>query len=98
MARSKDDPHNPWLYDPSLAAAIAIAHIYLLTTVIQIFQASHYRTRFCIPLIIGGAWETIGYILRAAGARTEGSVGLYALQLTLVVLAPACKFPFLTPN
>lgn len=91
MARSDADPQNPWLYNPSLAAAIVIAHVYFLTTAVHIFQATHYRTRFCIPLIIGGLWETLGYAIRAAGSRNEESVALYALQLTLVVLAPACK-------
>ncbi len=93
MPRSKADPQNPWLYDPSLAAAIIISHVYFMTTVVHIFQASHYRILFCIPLIIGGVWETVGYAIRAAGTRNEESVALYATQLTLVVLAPACRSP-----
>ena len=91
MPRSANDPQNPWLYDPSLAAAIIIAHVYFMTTIIHIFQAAHYQTRFCIPLIIGGVWETVGYAIRAASTRNEESIALYATQLTLVVLAPACK-------
>ncbi|KAE9366362.1 RTA1-domain-containing protein [Stipitochalara longipes BDJ] len=89
MARSEEDPQNPWLYDPSYAAAIVVAWVYFLTTAIHSFQAAVYKTRFCIPLIIGGIWETLGYTIRAVGAKKEESVALYAVQLTLVVLAPA---------
>jgi hypothetical protein len=96
MARSQQDLQNPWLYNPSLAAAIAVLHVYFLTTAIHVFQAIHYRTRFCIVLIIGGVWETVGYGLRAAGTQNEESIGLYASQLTLIVLAPACKCPNLS--
>lgn len=96
MPRSEADPSNPWLYKPSLVAAIIIAHIYLITTLIHIFQAAHYSTRFCIPLIIGGLWETVGYVIRAASTRTENSLALYATQLTLIVLAPACKYRLAT--
>lgn len=91
MARSPEDPKNPWLYNPSLAAAAVIAHIYLLTTAVHIFQAHRCKARYCIPLIIGGAWETIGYGIRGAATRNEHSVGLYATQQTLIVLAPACE-------
>lgn len=94
MARSAQDPNNPWLYNPSLAAAIIIAHVYLMTTAIHIFQAFHYRARLCITLIVGGAWETMGYTIRAVSTRHEESIGLYAAQLTLIVLAPVCKLHF----
>ncbi|KAL3420633.1 RTA1 domain protein [Phlyctema vagabunda] len=66
-----------------------ISHVYGITTIIHIFQAANSRTRFCLPLIIGGVWETAGYAIRAAGTKHEDSVGLYATQLTLIVLAPA---------
>jgi hypothetical protein len=91
MARSSEDPDNPWPYNPSLVAAILISHVYLLTTAVHIFQAFHYQARFCAVLIVGGAWEALGYALRAVSTRHEESVGLYAGQLTLIVLAPACK-------
>jgi len=48
-------------------------------TAVHVFQAFHYRARFCIILIIGGAWETIGYALQAAGTPNEESIGLYAI-------------------
>lgn len=96
MARFQQDPQNLWLYNPSLAAALFITHVYFLTTAVHVFQAFHYRARFCIPLLIGGVWETIGYALRAAGSQNEDSLGLSATQLTLIVLAPACKCPNLS--
>jgi len=67
-----------------------------MTTAIHVFQAIHYRTRFCITLIIGGVWETVGYAIRVASTRNEDSVGLYATQMTLVVLEPACKSPMVS--
>lgn len=94
MPRSVEDPENPWLYSPSLVAAIMVAHVYFITTLVHVFQAIHYRARFCIPLLVGGLRETVGYAVRAAGTKYEQSIALYATQLTLVVLAPACKNPF----
>ncbi|KAE9367823.1 RTA1-domain-containing protein [Stipitochalara longipes BDJ] len=63
---------------------------------VHVFQPFHYRARFCIVLIIGGAWETIGYALRAAGSRNEESLAPYATQLTLIVLTPAFVAAFTT--
>jgi len=92
MARSTQDPQNPWLYNPSLVAAILVMHVYLITTAVHIYQSVQYRSRFCIVLIIGGAWETLGYLLRAVSTHHQESIGIYAGQLTLIVLAPACEF------
>ncbi len=41
-------------YDPSLTAAIIFIHLFTLTTVLHIYQATRTRTLFMIPLIIGG--------------------------------------------
>ncbi|KAF8865051.1 hypothetical protein BDZ45DRAFT_471782 [Acephala macrosclerotiorum] len=94
MARSSQDPNNPWFYNPSLAAAIIIARIYLMTTAFHIFQAFHYRTRLCITLVVGGVWETMRYTIRAVSAQHEESIALYATQLSLIVLAPVFAAAF----
>ena len=91
MARSAGD-RNLWLYDPSLIAAIIFSHLFMVTTIVHVWQSVHYRARFCVPLILGGIWEAVGYAIRAASTQKEDSVGLYATQLTLIILAPACEF------
>jgi hypothetical protein len=98
MSRPQQDPDNPWLCKPSLVVAIIVSHLYIVTTGVRLFQAITYRARVCIPIIIGGAWEALGYILRAIGTRHENSVGLYATQFTLIVLATACKPQVLSQN
>jgi hypothetical protein len=81
-----------WIYDPSFDAAVTIASIYLTTSAIHILQAFIYRSRFCSVLVIGGIWEILGYSLRADGTKLPASTVLYATQLALIVLAPACEF------
>jgi hypothetical protein len=80
-----------WIYDPSFNAAVTVALVYLTSSAIHILQAFIYRSRFCIVLVIGGIWEILGYCLRAASTKHSDSTVLYATQLALVVLAPACE-------
>ena len=41
-------------YKPSLGAAAFFAVLFILTTTLHIVQAIRTRTRFIIPLIVGG--------------------------------------------
>jgi hypothetical protein len=82
-----------WIYDPSFNAAVTVSLIYLTTSTIHILQAFIYRSFFfCSVLVIGGIWGILGYFLRAASTKHSDSTILYATQLALIVLAPACEF------
>lgn len=86
---------SPWKYSPSVAAGIAFASIYGILSIIHIYQFIRYNKHlYCIPLIIGGLWETGGYAVRAYANQNLGSIAVYAAQSILIVLAPACKPAF----
>jgi hypothetical protein len=86
-------PPTLWIYNTSFDAAATVASIYLTTSAIHILQAFIYRSRFGSVLVICGICEILGYSLHAASARLRDSTVLYATQLALIVLAPACEFP-----
>ncbi|PWW78070.1 RTA1-domain-containing protein [Tuber magnatum] len=85
-------------YDPSKAAAILFALLYGITTLLHIIQMCLTRKWYCSALIMGGLWETTGYILRIFSVDNPNSEGYYSPMLTLIVLAPAwiAAFDYMT--
>lgn len=60
-------------YDPSMAAAVLFIILFLLTTALHFYQMIRTRTWFMTAFCIGGLFELVGYIGRAASAsQTSG--------------------------
>lgn len=76
-------------YDPSLAAALLFAVIFLATTGMHVFQMIKFRTWYWIPFVVGGSFEFLGYGFRSLSARDKGALGPYIGQSLLLLLAPA---------
>ncbi|KAL3491128.1 RTA1 like protein [Aspergillus germanicus] len=78
-------------YGPSFAAAICFAIAFGISAALHIWQAHRYGTRFMIAFIIGAILECLGYVARMINAKQtpDYSVGPYALQSLLLLLAPA---------
>ncbi|RAK79658.1 RTA1 domain-containing protein [Aspergillus fijiensis CBS 313.89] len=78
-------------YDPSYAAAVIFTIGFLITGVGHIWQATRSGSRFMTPFIIGIAFETLGYALRAVSAKQtpNWSVAPYAGQSLLLLLGPS---------
>ncbi|KIX03222.1 uncharacterized protein Z518_06774 [Rhinocladiella mackenziei CBS 650.93] len=81
-------PDDLWAYCPSFGAAILFTILFGLTTCTHIVQAFIYRKPFAIVLIMGGLWETGGYIARIYSIENQLNSGIYTAQLLLILLAP----------
>ncbi|TKA79605.1 hypothetical protein B0A55_03361 [Friedmanniomyces simplex] len=79
-------------YAPSMGAAILFIILFGLATSLHFAQMIRSRTWFMIPFVIGGVFETIGYVGRALSAsQSPGAytLGPYIIQNLLTLVAPA---------
>ncbi|KAF2199239.1 RTA1-domain-containing protein [Delitschia confertaspora ATCC 74209] len=86
MAREK---YYLYRYEPSLVAAVIFVVLFGISTILHIFQAWRSKSRFLIPFIIGGLFETIGYIGRILSSHDRESLSPFILQTLLILLGPA---------
>ncbi|GLA26010.1 RTA1-domain-containing protein [Aspergillus phoenicis ATCC 13157] len=77
-----------WDYVPSIAASIIFFLIYLALTLFHVWKAWITRARFCIPFIIGGFFEVIGFAVRAACTNATANLILYILQSVFILIGP----------
>lgn len=77
-----------WPYTPSIAAGIIATLVFLALTSVHTWRLVRNRTWFCIPFVIGGLCETIGYAARAAAHNDTDSKTPYIIQSTLILVAP----------
>ncbi|KAH8692376.1 RTA1 like protein-domain-containing protein [Talaromyces proteolyticus] len=91
MASSETSQWKAYNYNPSLAAAVVFIVLFLIVSIIHVFYLIRTRTLFFIPFIIGGLFETVGYIGRAMSAQQSPNwaLGPYIMQSTLTLVAPA---------
>ncbi|TKA26840.1 hypothetical protein B0A50_04286 [Salinomyces thailandicus] len=78
-------------YVPSIAAAIVFAILFGASTAMHTYQMFKTKTWFLVPFLIGGIFETIGYIARSV-SHTEApdyTLGPYIVQTILLLVAPA---------
>ncbi|CAI7654469.1 unnamed protein product [Penicillium pancosmium] len=78
-------------YNPSMGAAILFIILFGVTTIMHTWRLFSTRTWFFIPMMIGGYFETVGYIGRAMSANQSPNwtTGPYIIQSTLLLIAPA---------
>ena len=77
-----------WHYTPSIAAAVIFAILFSALTSYHMYLLIKRRTWFCIPFLVGGALEVIGYVARAAAHSNTDSVTIYTIQSLCLLLAP----------
>lgn len=81
-----------YYYQPLMAAAITFIVLFGLATLLHSFQMVKQRTWFMIPFVIGGIFETVGYVGRALSShQNPGPYTLtpYIIQSLLLLVAPA---------
>lgn len=81
-----------YYYEPSMVAAAIFVAVFGLSTLLHLFQMFKTRTWFLIPFVIGGVFETIGYVGRIGSALENPgpySQGPYIIQAVLILVAPA---------
>ncbi|CAG5156704.1 uncharacterized protein ALTATR162_LOCUS4501 [Alternaria atra] len=76
-------------YTPTLAGAVVFVLLFGCTTIYHGWQAFRKRSWFMIPIIIGGIFETIGYIGRALSHSDREALGPHVIQTLLLLLGPA---------
>ncbi|GFN20335.1 RTA1 domain-containing protein [Aspergillus tubingensis] len=77
-----------WEYVPSIAASVIFLLLFLAPTLFHVWKAWKTHARFCIPFILGGVFEVIGYAFRAACTNATANLILYILQSVLILLGP----------
>ncbi|EEP79209.1 predicted protein [Uncinocarpus reesii 1704] len=86
---------NIYFYDPSLPASILFTILYFFPAVFLFYTViigprtgKYGHAGYFIPLCIGAAMEVLAYAIRCASVEQPGSIPLYALSSSLVVIAP----------
>ncbi|VUC33688.1 unnamed protein product [Clonostachys rosea] len=80
---------NLWAYNPSPAAAITFLILFTVATLWHVVLLFTRKTWYFIPLVIGGALEIVGYLLRYLGSRDLESLVFFILQTLAILVAPA---------
>ncbi|CAI9634032.1 unnamed protein product [Alternaria burnsii] len=76
-------------YTPTLAGVVIFVLLFECTTIYHAWQTCRKRSWFMVPIIIGGIFETIGYIGRALSHNDREALGPYVIQTLLLLLGPA---------
>ncbi|KAH8888946.1 RTA1 like protein, partial [Thozetella sp. PMI_491] len=77
-----------WHYVPSLAGAILFITLFVLATVTHAYKLWKTRQWFCIPFVVGGVMEAIGFIGRAVASKETDQLLPYIIQSVLLLLPP----------
>ncbi|KAF2121385.1 RTA1 like protein-domain-containing protein [Lophiotrema nucula] len=80
---------NPYIYDPSVPAAIIGAIIFPAISLFLIYQYFRYRSYFFWCAIIGVGMYTIGFICRIISATDELEDLSFLISFLMVLLAPS---------
>ncbi|KAI9374118.1 RTA1 like protein-domain-containing protein [Aspergillus egyptiacus] len=84
---------SPWVdfyphYNPSFTAGYAFTAIFGLATLVHIVLTIPYKAAYFIPFILGGICSTFGYQGRARSHDATTSIGPWAQQQILLLVAP----------
>lgn len=72
-----------------MAAAAIFTVLFAISTVLHCVQSIQKRAWFMTPFIIGGFFETVGYIGRISSSNDPHARTPFILQTLLILLAPA---------
>ncbi|TQS32692.1 hypothetical protein Golomagni_06985 [Golovinomyces magnicellulatus] len=91
MAVLKPLPHGYylWLYIPSKVANTIFVVLFALATILMIWRSIRTKARYSIPFIIGGLFQTVGYIGRVLCVEHTDKLAPFVLQSILILVAPA---------
>ncbi|KAL0575631.1 hypothetical protein V5O48_006356 [Marasmius crinis-equi] len=78
-----------YYYTPNIAAAGIFAGVFLLSTILHIWQLVRTRTWYFLPMVIGALMEGTGYIGRILSHSDPNKLGPYIMQSVLLLVAPA---------
>ncbi|KAJ7603405.1 RTA1 like protein-domain-containing protein [Mycena polygramma] len=73
---------------PLFPAAVLFSVLFGLNTIAHLFQAIHYRKKFCWVIVMACMWETGGFILRVFSVLNTTSTAFGTPSQLLILLAP----------
>ncbi|EOD47990.1 putative rta1 domain protein [Neofusicoccum parvum UCRNP2] len=78
-------------YNPSTALAVVFIALFANSTLFHLWQLFRRRTWYFIPFIVGGIFETVGYLGRFISSRQspDWKTWPYVMQSLTLLLAPA---------
>ncbi|KAK3616474.1 hypothetical protein LTR56_024723 [Elasticomyces elasticus] len=76
-------------YNPSLGAAIAATLIFAVLTSVHLWLLVKAKTRYFVPFLIGGIFQTLGYAGRIWSHFDQDALGGFIMQAILILVAPA---------
>ena len=59
-----------------------------MTTIAHLVQAIYHKKPFGWVVIMGGVWDSVGFMIRAAATQYQQALYLYVPQQMLILLAP----------
>ncbi|KAF2032201.1 RTA1 domain-containing protein, partial [Setomelanomma holmii] len=75
-------------YKPSRIAGMISVIVFAILFLVHIFRLFKTRTWFCIPFIVGAAFEILGYAARTKGHGNPTAMNPFIIQTILILLAP----------
>ncbi|THZ91564.1 RTA1-domain-containing protein [Aureobasidium pullulans] len=85
---ANDEGYQLWEYYPSMVGNIVVASVFGLLALTHFGLVIFRKQWFCIPLVVGGLFEVIGYGARAYARSHTTDTLPYAIQSLLILLAP----------
>lgn len=76
-------------YTPTLPAAIIVAALFGLFTLLHFIRMLRQRAKYFPPFVVGLLFETVGYAGRAWSHYDPLALGPYIIQSILILVAPA---------
>ncbi|KAI0385243.1 RTA1 like protein [Hypomontagnella monticulosa] len=77
-----------WLYIPSIPAAVIFAILFAVITGGHCYRLFRTKLWFCLPFVVGGIMEVIGYCARAAAHDQTDQLTPFIIQNMLILLPP----------
>ncbi|KAK1485974.1 uncharacterized protein CCOS01_07276 [Colletotrichum costaricense] len=75
-------------YTPSKAAGVIFLFLFAGITVFHVWLIRRYKTKYFIPMVLGGICDTFGHLGRAWAGSAPLSPKPFMLQLMLILVAP----------
>ncbi|KAH7128655.1 RTA1 like protein-domain-containing protein [Dendryphion nanum] len=85
MAESEESLYH---YIPSKIGGIVGAIVFIILLAVHTWRLIRTRSWFCIPFVIGAAFEALGYATRAYGHSHPTELNPVIVQTLLILLAP----------
>ncbi|KAK7413770.1 hypothetical protein QQX98_007337 [Neonectria punicea] len=77
-----------WKYYPSFAAALLFVALFAAVTAVHIWQAVHYKKKWCWVIIMASTWEVLAFVFRTASIKNPQNSGIYLVFQIFILLAP----------